>query len=142
MARVHALLLVSDVPLSAEDIMEELSISRGNANMSVRSLIEWNLVRKLVVKGERKEFFTAEKEYHKIAVTIAKERRKREITPLIEVLNGIKINESDHSEEAKSLRKKIKELRAFVEEGDSLLEKMIKLEESKLFPTLYKLLKK
>jgi|SRR5690606_16797825 len=142
MARVHALLLVNDDPKSTEEIMEELSISRGNANMSVRSLIEWNLVKKLVKKGERKEYFVAEKDFHKIAVTIAKERRRREISPLIEALNEIKIDELDCSPEAISLRKRIAEMQVFIKEGDNLLEKLIKLDESKLFPLLFKMLKR
>ena len=44
MAQVHALLLVSERPLSTEEVMEQLSISRGNANMNMRDLINWNLV--------------------------------------------------------------------------------------------------
>ena len=44
MAQVHALLLVSQQALSADDIMESLNISRGNANMNVRALIDWGLV--------------------------------------------------------------------------------------------------
>ena len=55
MAQIHALVLVSAKPLSTEEIMEELSISRGNANMNVRALLDWGLVEKQFVVGERKE---------------------------------------------------------------------------------------
>ena len=41
MAQIHALLLVSPKPLSQDDIMEELDISRGNVNMNIRDLISW-----------------------------------------------------------------------------------------------------
>ena len=53
MAQVHALLLVSPDPLSAEEIMAELNISRGNANMNLRELIEWGIVNKIHKSGER-----------------------------------------------------------------------------------------
>src|SRR6185295_6647027 len=76
MAQVHALLLISPEPLSAEDIMKELAISRGNANMNLRELINWGLVEKEHVKGERREFFSAEKDIWKVAMQIAKERKK------------------------------------------------------------------
>ena len=46
MAQIHALLLVSHEALSTEDIMETLQISRGNANMNIRELINWQLVQK------------------------------------------------------------------------------------------------
>ena len=62
MAQVHALLLVSTKPLSADDIMETLQISRGNVNMNVRALIDWGIVSKEFVMGERKEFFVADKD--------------------------------------------------------------------------------
>ena len=60
MAQVHALLLVATKPLSTEDIMKELQISRGNTNMNVRALIDWGIVQKESIVGERKEFFSAD----------------------------------------------------------------------------------
>ena len=82
MAQVHALLLISPDVLSAEDIMEALTISRGNANMNVRTLIDWGLVFKETRAGERKEFFYAEKDIWIVFKQIAKERRKREFGKL------------------------------------------------------------
>jgi DNA-binding transcriptional regulator GbsR (MarR family) len=55
MAQIHALLLVSSKPLSADDIMSQLQISRGNTNMNVRDLLDWGIVEKVlkpVVKGK------------------------------------------------------------------------------------------
>ena len=46
MAQVHALLMISPQALSADEIMEELKISRGNSNMNIRALIDWGLVYK------------------------------------------------------------------------------------------------
>lgn len=56
MAQIHALLLVSAEPLSTEDIMEQLEVSRGNVNMNTRDLIAWGIVYRVTKKGERKEF--------------------------------------------------------------------------------------
>ena len=57
MAQIHALLLISSKPLSALEIKEELKISVGNANMNIRALIDWGLVHKELIPGQRKEFF-------------------------------------------------------------------------------------
>src|ERR1700754_5037599 len=73
MAKIHALLFVSAEPLSAEDVMEELNISRGNANMNIRELINWGLVQRTLITGERREFFTAEKDIWKVVRQIVKE---------------------------------------------------------------------
>ena len=79
MAQIHALLMVSTTPLSTDEIMAELAISRGNAHMNLRDLVGWGLVRSVIRKGERKEFFEAEKDVWKIFCTVVRERKRREI---------------------------------------------------------------
>src|SRR6188768_1517131 len=79
MAQIHALLLISDSELTTEEIMEDLNISRGNANMNIRALMDWGLVHKKIKQGERKEYFVSEGDIWEIARLIARERRKREL---------------------------------------------------------------
>lgn len=86
MAQIHALLYISPEPLSANDMMEELQISRGNVSMALRELIAWGIVNRQHVKGERREFYTTEKDVWKMFRIIARERKRREIDPTIEVL--------------------------------------------------------
>ncbi|MFZ1732087.1 MAG: hypothetical protein WAT86_00680 [Flavobacteriales bacterium] len=90
MAQVHALLLISAEPLSTEDVMEQLNISRGNANMNLRALIDWQLVDKVLKAGERREFFQAEKDVRKIATHITRERKRRELEPMVKLLAELK----------------------------------------------------
>lgn len=82
MAQIHALLYASEAPLDTDEIMDRLQISRGNANMNLRALIEWNLVRKTHQLGSRKDFFVAEKDVWTITTTIIEARQKREIQPV------------------------------------------------------------
>src|SRR4051812_47222059 len=89
MAQVHALLLITPGELTTEEIMAELSISRGNANMTLRDLMGWGLVEKKHRPGERKEYFFADKDTWNIARQVAKERRKRELDPVLKVLNEL-----------------------------------------------------
>src|SRR5262245_37020843 len=72
MAQIHALLMVSPRPLSTEDIMEELLISRGNANMNVRALLDWGIISRVSVAGERKEYFKSEKDIWAMARQVAR----------------------------------------------------------------------
>ena len=76
MAQVHALLLITPESLSADEIMGALNISRGNANMNIRALIDWGLVQKELKSGERKEFFVAEKDIWEVARRVMLERKK------------------------------------------------------------------
>ncbi len=141
MAQVHALLLVSTKPLSAEDIMETLQISRGNVNMNVRALIDWGIVQKEFVVGERKEFFIAIKDIWELFKQIAKERKKREIEPVIKVLNELQ-DINDDSEEGKEFKKVLADLSKVTTTVNNILEKSIRADEHWLLSNFTKMVKK
>jgi DNA-binding transcriptional regulator GbsR (MarR family) len=109
MAQVHALLLVSPDALSTEDVMETLSISRGNANQNLRALIDWGLVVKVLQPGERREYFRAYKDIWHISKQIIRERHKRELEPVQAVLQELSVVE-EQSPEAEAFRNFIGEL--------------------------------
>lgn len=125
MAQVHALLLVSAEPLSTEDVMDQLNISRGNANMNLRALIDWTLARKVLKAGERMEFFEAEKNVWKVATAIARERKKRELEPMLLILNDLKAIEGN-SADAKAFRKTTADLHDLTSRLDAMLERSLK----------------
>ena len=86
MAQIHALLYASEEPLDTDSIMERLQISRGNANMNLHSLVNWNLVRKVHQPGSRKDYYVAEKDVWHITAQIIRERERREIGPVMQQL--------------------------------------------------------
>jgi DNA-binding transcriptional regulator GbsR (MarR family) len=140
MAQIHALLLVSPGALSAEEVMGQLSISRGNANMNLRELIDWGLVQKLIVPGERKEFFTAEKDIWKVARQIVKERKKRELDLMVPVLKELSEVEGDKRDKAvKAFTETINNIRRFSEQTDKALDTMIKADEHWFWGSVVKL---
>lgn len=89
MAQIHALLYATARPLDTDEIMEQLQISRGNANMNLRALVDWNLVRKTHQAGSRKDFFVAENDVWTISRTIIEERQRREIQPAQRALDTV-----------------------------------------------------
>ena len=89
MAQIHALLYAAAEPLDTDAIMERLQISRGNANMNLRALVDWNLVRKTHQLGSRKDFFVAEADVWTITTTIIEERQRREIKPVQRALDEV-----------------------------------------------------
>jgi DNA-binding transcriptional regulator GbsR (MarR family) len=142
MAQVHALLLISVESLSTEDVMEQLSVSRGNANMNLRELMNWNLIYKEHKAGDRKEYFRAEKDIWEVAKRIAKERKRREIQPLIASLNLLTdIDEDKRNIEAKDFLEMVNNIHAVVTKMDSAVDTLIKAEEHKFFGAIVKLLK-
>lgn len=142
MSQIHALLLISHKPLSAEDVMGELSISRGNANMNLRALIDWNLVYREIIPGERRDFFVAEKDMYKVAMRILKERRKRELEPVVALLDEFKNVKSDEdTEDVEEFKRMVGSLTDFTENADKAVEKLVKAEEKWFFGTLLRLFK-
>ena len=88
MAQVHALLFIVGDPLNTDEVMSRLDISRGNASMTLRRLVEWELVTRVHRKGDRKEYFQAQQDVWELFRTIIAQRKKREIDPLLEAIEG------------------------------------------------------
>jgi len=141
MAQIHALLFISPEPMSMEAVMEELGISRGNASMNLRSLIEWGIVYKVNITGERKEFFASEKDVTELARTIAKERSRREIQPTIKVLKEVSNIKDDGTKKTQELIQKTKELYDLADTADTMLNKMVNQEQNWITKTIVKFLK-
>ncbi|HPQ58937.1 MAG: helix-turn-helix domain-containing protein [Flavobacteriales bacterium] len=122
MAQVHALLLLATEPLSTDDVMEQLNISRGNANMNLRALIDWGLVSKVLKPGDRKDHFEAEKDVWRIATQITRERKKRELEPMVKLLSELERTEGA-SNDAKAFRKVTGDLKDLTSRIDAVLER-------------------
>lgn len=142
MAQIHALLLISPDPMTQDDIMEDLNISRGNTNMNIRELINWGLVERVLLSGERKEYFTAEKDIWKVVKQIVKERKKRELEPMLQLLDKLEAVEGDKRDKnVKTFVDTISSIKKLGKQADKTLDAMIKAEESWFISSLMKMLK-
>jgi len=83
MAEAHALLYISGEAMCTDDVMGRLEISRGNASMSLRALLDWGIVSRTHKRGDRKEYFVAEQDVWDMFRAIVRERLKREVDPLL-----------------------------------------------------------
>ena len=86
MAEIHALLYITAQPLCTDDVMERLNISRGNASMSLRALVDWGIIRRMHRRGERREYFESLGEVWEMFSIIAAERKRREMDPVLETI--------------------------------------------------------
>ena len=141
MAQIHALLMVSSEAVSMEDIMEELQISRGNASMNIRALMDWGIVYKEYKAGERREFFTAEKDLDELAVKISRERSKREIKPALKVLKEVSSISANTTSEEKHFVDQTKKLYDFVLKADNVLDKITEYKDNWLAQIFMKFMK-
>lgn len=134
MAQVHALLLISPEALTTEQVMEELKISRGNANMTLRELIDWGLVEKQHRAGERKEYFFADKDTWNIARQVARERKKRELDPMLKILEELsRVKGNPQDPEYKTFKKSVADIHRLAGNVNKAMDTLLKAGESWFF---------
>jgi len=144
MAQIHALLYAESEPLDTDSIMEQLHISRGNANMNLRNLVQWQLVNKIHFTGKRKDYYTAEKDVWNIVAVLIDERQQREIAPIqqnlvecVELLN----DDDELTEEEAEFKKRIENFIEFLEMFDRFTKAMLPYINKKNLKFLKKLVK-
>lgn len=138
MAQIHALLLSSSEPLSTEQIMEKLNISRGNANMNVRALLDWGLANKAYMPEERKDFFESDKDIWNITRQVANERRKRELDPLKRTIDKI-VSVEANTKEDKEFKRMLKEVQDYTSSAEKLIDKLSRSDRNWFYKLLMKL---
>lgn len=141
MAQIHALLMTAPQPMHTDEIMAKLSISRGNANTNLRELVSWGLVRLVVRKGERREYFEGEKDVWKIFIIIARERRRREIDPAVAVLKRCADEtKAEPPGPGQDFHQQMKDLQEFVEFGAKLSDQVALMKHASALQWAMKLL--
>jgi DNA-binding transcriptional regulator GbsR (MarR family) len=129
MGQIHALLYITGQPLTADEIMERLNISRGNVSMNLRALMSWGVVHRQHRKGDRKQYFVAEEDPWRWFKNVVRERRKREVEPIIEAFSDtLSLLPAPHpgpngkaqpvevaGEDTQELRARLEQMRDFVQ---------------------------
>lgn len=148
MAELHALLFVTRKPLCTDDIMEQLQISRGNASMNLRALVDWGLIERVHKFGDRKEYFQADTDIWHMFETIMRERRRREVEPIVATLErcgdvgaeattsgprviGQKktetVDQSELAEDIREFQNRVGRLKSFLESMGTLFDFMLQV---------------
>ncbi|WP_425555486.1 GbsR/MarR family transcriptional regulator [Hymenobacter koreensis] len=140
MAQIHALLLVSAEALSTEDLMAQLQISRGNASMNVRELLDWGLVYKELRPGERREFFVAEKDMLQVTRCVIRERKRRELDAMKRSLDQLATLPGDPNDPAfQAYHRTLTDIQQLADNADRVLTRLMQAERSWFWDKFLKL---
>jgi DNA-binding transcriptional regulator GbsR (MarR family) len=140
LAQVHALLLLSPQALSTEEIMEQLTISRGNASMTVRELLDWGLIYKELRAGERREYFVAEKDMLQVTRCIIAARKRRELDQMKRTLDQLAQLPGDTADpDYRAYHTVLTDIQQLADVSDKLLTRLIKAERSWFWDKFLKL---
>ena len=130
MGAVHAVLLSRDRAWSTDEVMEALAISRGNAHMQLKALVEWGVVHAVRQLGSRRIGYVAERDVWRIATAVAKQRRKRELQPILEMGKLLRAHgAASRSMDDRALKGTMREIVAFGRLMDKLLMETLKRDE-------------
>jgi DNA-binding transcriptional regulator GbsR (MarR family) len=124
-SQIHALLYLSERPLTAEEIAAKLSLARSNVSNSIRELMAWNLIRRVPVKGDRREHFEAEADLWEIAMRIAAVRKERELDPAVDTLKACVADAERDPKLHPVAAKRLKEMLGFVDQLDRWYAQML-----------------
>lgn len=128
MARIHALLMLSDHPISLDDIATTLEISRGNASMSLQKLRTWGVARRVAVAGDRRDFYVTEPDVWAMFFAIARERKRREFDPAITAVRDAMEHVGDDTPE--DVRRRLAQMSTLLGTGEQVLERFLANEQA------------
>jgi DNA-binding transcriptional regulator GbsR (MarR family) len=131
-SQIHAVLYLSDHPMTADDIATALGMARSNVSNSLKELMSWNLIRRVPIKGDRRDHFEAETDIWEIFQRIAKGRKEREIDPAIAVLKSCVAETERDPAVGEVAGRRLKEMLAFVELMDGWYSQMLTVPKSSL----------
>ena len=86
MGQLYGALLLSPDPLSLDDLVEQLAISKASVSTNIRTLEHMGIVREVWVKDDRRKFYTAESDFWQIVTNVLSSRELRDVNRAIQVL--------------------------------------------------------
>lgn len=125
MAHLYTILYFSNDPLSLDDMTERLNISKGSASTNIRALERYGAVKRVWVKGSRKDYYEADTNLSKLIkerITGMAQERMSEIEDMISSSYGI-INSVDATEkERESFRTKLDNINSIYNTAKTMFE--------------------
>jgi DNA-binding transcriptional regulator GbsR (MarR family) len=114
-SQIHALLYLSERPLTADEIADTLGLARSNVSNSIKELLGWNLIRRVPIRGDRRDHFEAETDIWEMFLRIAAGRKEREIDPAVAVLKTCAADADRDAGVSVVARERLKAMLAFLE---------------------------
>lgn len=135
-AKLYGVLYLNAKPLSLDELAEALGVSKGNVSINIRELENWGAVRKIWVRGSRKDYYEAEADIKKVflkKIKSALAKRLSEVSELVdesrEIINStngeLTAEEKDIAKGYEERLEKIEELKVLATNAMSLADKLL-----------------
>ena len=131
-SQIQAFLYLSGQPRTADDIAAALGLARSNVSTSIRQLLAWGLIRRVPIRGDRRDHFEAEIDLWEMASRIAAVRKEREIDPAVAALRAC-VGEADRDPTIDPVaRQRLHDMLEFIEAVDRWYVQMLTVPRPKL----------
>jgi HTH-type transcriptional regulator, glycine betaine synthesis regulator len=131
MGRIWTLLYLSNRPLGAAELGEQLQMSSGAVSMALGELEKWGAIARSWVPGERRDYFVAEPSVWKMVARVFRERELGLVRDFQDTLkhaiSAIDRQQSDSSSRAESDHKldRLRQLSSLAAAGETLLSALV-----------------
>jgi HTH-type transcriptional regulator, glycine betaine synthesis regulator len=113
LGQIYAYLYFSREPRNLADLQKALGISKGGASMGVRQLEQWSAVRKVWVKGDRRDYYEANDWFGKVVRNAVLDTMGKRLSDLTALLNGVGAESGDGQDPDDFISGRIEGLRKF-----------------------------
>ncbi len=127
MAQLYAILYLSNKPLSLDDMLERLKISKGSVSVNIRALERYGVVRRVWVKGSQRDYYEADTDIYKVIMERVKsmvQGRLSEVDNMIKssyhALNSVNSSNKEEKEAIKVFKQRLGELSNLQNKAQSL----------------------
>jgi DNA-binding transcriptional regulator GbsR (MarR family) len=131
-AQIHALLYLSERPLTAEDIADALGMARSNVSNSIRELLSWKLIRRIPMFGDRRDHFEAETDLLQMVTRIAQGRKEREIDPAAAALHQVMREAQGDPRISRTALERLQAMQAFIDTLNHWYDQMLTVPPNKI----------
>lgn len=124
-AQIQALLILSERPLNAEEIADKLGMARSNVSNSIKELLNWKLIHRIPVLGDRRDFFAAEADMWQMANKVASGRKEREIDPMLAAIDAAMAQADQGGALHPVVRQRLGDMHGFIHTVESWYRQML-----------------
>ncbi len=133
MGAIFAVLYLSPLPLSLDEIVQATGLTKGAVSTEVRTLARMGLVHRSSKLADRKDYYAAEDDFYKSIRSILKERQNSEFDRALrsvgETLAKLEAGDvAGDASEIEFVHERVQALQDFFDAIDSLTRAVVKLE--------------
>lgn len=138
MGAIYGAIYLSPTPLSLDEIVEQVGVTKGAVSTHVRTLERLGMVHKQIRLGDRKDYYEAEDDFWKVIKGVLREREQQEFDVALRTVNN-SLDMVDQAGDAKAdpelasfYRKRMENMQRFFNSLDNIVGMLLALDELRL----------